>query len=171
MRANRFATQNIEPDWFDAVVPAPFGGVGVRLSADKQQVFELTYLPDGVPSQHGASVLAQKVFAQVSEYLRNPQATFDLPLMNQGTAFQNKVWQTIAQVPFGHTLTYQSVGRLIACGSPRAVGGACGANPYPLIVPCHRVVASQGIGGFARHDDGFHVGVKRWLLAHEGVVY
>ena len=92
-------------------------------------------------------------------------------MLDQGTAFQNKVWRVIASLEKGQTLTYKQVGQLIECGAPRAVGGACGANPYPLIVPCHRVVAVNGIGGFAHNDGGFYVGVKRWLLAREGVAY
>lgn len=171
MRTNAFAQMRINPTWFDAIIPAPFGAVGVRLNADKTALFELTYLPEGAPELRGTDVLAQAVFAQVLAYIKNPDAVFDLPLMVQGTVFQNKVWQEIGRIPTGHTLNYKSVGQLIGCGSPRAVGGACGANPYPLIVPCHRVVASSGIGGFAKHDDGFHIGVKRWLLAHEGVLY
>lgn len=171
MRTNQFAIARINPAWFDAIVPAPFGAVGVRLTGDKKSVFELTYLPDGAPVMRGETDLAQQVFAQVSDYLQNPAAAFDLPLIEQGTVFQNKVWQEISRIPRGHTLNYKAVGGLIGCGSPRAVGGACGANPYPLIVPCHRVVAASGIGGFAKHDDGFHIGVKQWLLAHEGVVY
>ena len=78
----------------------------------------------------------------------------------------NHSWFRVRQV-----LSYKQLGQLIQCGSPSAVGGACGANPYPLIVPCHRVVASHGIGGFAHNDDGFYIGVKHWLLAHEGFVY
>jgi methylated-DNA-[protein]-cysteine S-methyltransferase len=67
-------------------------------------------------------------------------------------------------------LTYGDVARMIQ-SAPRAVGQACGANWFPLIVPCHRVTAAGGLGGFSNHDDetGFHIGVKRWLLAYEGV--
>jgi methylated-DNA-[protein]-cysteine S-methyltransferase len=67
-------------------------------------------------------------------------------------------------------LTYGQVAKQIGT-APRAVGQACGANWYPLVIPCHRVTASGGLGGFSHQDegDGFHTGVKRWLLAHEGV--
>jgi methylated-DNA-[protein]-cysteine S-methyltransferase len=53
--------------------------------------------------------------------------------------------------------------------APRAVGQACGANPFPLVIPCHRVVATGGLGGFSRHGGGFLLDVKRWLLRHEGI--
>lgn len=171
MRTNQFAQINPHPDFFDAVISAPFGAVGVFLSSDKKSLCELTYLPVGSSCKLGATPLAQAVTEQVVAYLIDASYQFNLPLIQQGTTFQNKVWAEIERIPNGSTLTYQALGRLINCGSPRAVGGACGANPYPLIVPCHRVVAMNGIGGFARHDDGFHIQVKRWLLAHEGVVY
>lgn len=171
MRTNAFAQQKINPHWFDAIVPAPFGAVGVRLNDDKTGVFELTYLPEGSPDKKGDSQLAQKSYSQVENYLLDSQFNFDLPLMSQGTDFQKRVWQAINQIEAGQVLSYKQVGQIIQCGSPRAVGGACGANPYPLITPCHRVVAAGGIGGFAKHDDGFHINVKRWLLAHEGIQY
>lgn len=164
--------QNAKADsWFDAIVPAPFGAVGVRLNSTQDKVFELSYLPPEFEGKQGDSTLAQRAFQQISEYLINCQATFDLPLMAQGTAFQNRVWRAVDAIESGQVLSYKQVGQIIQCGSPRAVGGACGANPYPLITPCHRVVAADGLGGFARHDNGFHIGVKRWLLAHEGIAY
>jgi len=167
-----FAQLRINPEWFDAIVPAPFGAVGLRLTAEKQSLFELLYLPDGAPEHVRGVPLAEKAAQQVKAYLKDARKGFDLPLDAQGTAFQNRVWQAISRIPVGTVHTYKQVGKSIECGSPRAVGGACGANPYPLIVPCHRVVAAGGIGGFARHDDaGFYIDVKRWLLKHEGLSY
>lgn len=165
------STQKINLNWFDAIVSAPFGGVGVRLSDDKMYVSELLYLPADLLDNVGDSDLSKRAHAQITAYLKHPSSGFDLPLLDQGTDFQKRVWQAISLIECGQVLSYKQVGQIIRCGSPRAVGGACGANPYPLITPCHRVVAAQSIGGFARHDNGFHVGVKQWLLAHEGVVY
>ena len=76
--------------------------------------------------------------------------------------------EKIAEIPPGYVRSYGEVAKDIRSG-PRAVGQACGANYFPLAIPCHRVVSSNGIGGFARNDDGFHIAIKRWLLAHEGV--
>lgn len=171
MRTNPFAQKKPLSDFFDAVVSAPFGAVGICLSFDKKSLFGLTYLTIDFSKKRGDTPLAQEVATQVAAYLIDASYQFDLPTIRQGTGFQNKVWAEIERIPKGSTLTYQTLGGLIDCGSPRAVGGACGANPYPLIVPCHRVVALNGIGGFSRHNDGFYIQVKRWLLAHEGVVY
>ena len=156
---------------YNAIVHVPFGAVGVRLNYSGTQVQELIYLPSHTQALAPDCELAERVCVQIEAYIANPSFRFDLPLQKQGTVFQNKVWQVIAGLEAGQVLTYKQIGQLIQCGAPRAVGGACGANPYPLIVPCHRVVGANGIGGFAQHDDGFYIGVKRWLLAHEGIVY
>jgi len=76
-------------------------------------------------------------------------------------------YRRINAIPRGDVLTYAEVARRIG-SAPRAVGQACGANPFPLIVPCHRIVATGGgLGGFSRQGGGFLLDVKRWLLAHE----
>lgn len=153
---------------FSAVVHAPFGAVGIR--TEPGIVCEMVYLPPRFDEKAPADPLAEKAARQVERYLAEPGYRFDLPLAEVGTAFQRKVWQVIAAIPRGDVLTYGEVARLIQ-SAPRAVGQACGANWFPLVIPCHRVTASGGLGGFSHHDDetGFHVGVKRWLLAHEGV--
>ena len=152
---------------FDAIVAAPFGGIGVRVN--RAAVDELVYLPASVRPRPATSVLARKVARQVKSYLDDPAFCFELPLAPRGSVFQRAVWGVIAAIPVGATLSYGDVARRIR-SAPRAVGQACGANWFPLIVPCHRVLAAKGLGGFASHDDdGFHLGVKRWLLRHEGV--
>lgn len=170
-RSNCIVDMNLVAPIYNAIVHAPFGAVGVRLNQASTQVQELVYLPSHTQALAPDCDLAERVCVQIEAYVANPSFRFDLPLRPQGTAFQKKVWQVIAGLEAGQVLTYKQVGQLIACGSPRAVGGACGANPFPLIVPCHRVVGAHGIGGFAQHDNGFYIGVKRWLLAHEGIVY
>ena len=84
-----------------------------------------------------------------------------------GTHFQRRVWAEIAAIPLGQTHTYGQLAKSLK-NAPRAVGQACGSNPYPIVVPCHRVVATGGgLGGFARERGGFLLDVKRWLLTHE----
>jgi methylated-DNA-[protein]-cysteine S-methyltransferase len=100
-------------------------------------------------------------------YLADPTFTFGLPLRPAGTFFQRRVWGEIAAIPLGETETYGALAKNLK-NAPRAVGQACGANPYPLVVPCHRVIAAGGgLGGFNRHGGGFLLEVKRWLLTHE----
>ena len=153
---------------FSAIVSAPFGAIGVR--AEAGMLRELVYLPPHYREKAPVDKLSEKAAKQVERYFSEPDFQFDLPLAQTGTAFQQKVWGVISAIPRGDVLTYGEVARIIQ-SAPRAVGQACGANWYPLIIPCHRVTASGGLGGFANHDDetGFHIGVKRWLLTHEGV--
>jgi methylated-DNA-[protein]-cysteine S-methyltransferase len=153
---------------FCAVVEAPFGALGIRTEADALR--EIVYLPSSFAPEAPRNPLAERAAMQIQRYLQEPDFRFSLPLATMGTAFQQKVWQVIAAIPRGDVLTYGDVARRIG-SAPRAVGQACGANWFPLVIPCHRVTAAGGIGGFSNHDDagGFHLGVKRWLLAHEGV--
>ena len=154
-------------DLFSAVVAAPFGAIGVRTEAGMLR--ELVYLPPSFAEKAPSDRLAEQAASQIEQYLREPDFRFDLPLAAAGTAFQQRVWKTIAAIPRGTVLTYGEIAKAIR-SAPRAVGQACGANWFPLIIPCHRVTAAGGLGGFAHHDDetGFHLGVKRWLLRHEG---
>lgn len=153
---------------FSAIVAAPFGAIGIRTAAGV--VLELVYLPPTFTEKAPADTLAERVAQQVMRYLAQADFRFDLPLAGVGTDFQRRVWQAIAAIPRGEVRTYGQVAKHIR-SAPRAVGQACGANWFPLVIPCHRVTAAGGLGGFSHHDDetGFHVGVKRWLLAHEGV--
>jgi methylated-DNA-[protein]-cysteine S-methyltransferase len=152
---------------FDAVIEVPFGGIGARVQ--EGMVAELVYLPRSVKPFAPRGPLACEVAAQIAAYIADASFRFDLPLMPRGTGFQRRVWDEIARIPAGATLTYGTLARQVM-SAPRAVGQACGANWFPLAVPCHRVLAAGGIGGFAKHDgDGFHLDVKRWLLRHERV--
>lgn len=155
-------------DLFSAIVEVPFGAIGIRTEAGALR--ELVYLPPTFDEKAPLDKLAEKAARQVERYFVEPDFRFDLPLVEAGTVFQRKVWDVIAAIPRGDVLTYGEVARIIQ-SAPRAVGQACGANWFPLVIPCHRVTAAGGLGGFSHHDDetGFHLGVKRWLLAHEGV--
>lgn len=151
---------------FDAVVKAPFGGIGIRIDAGV--VSEAVYLPASIAPKPARHALANEAVRQIKRYWQDPSFVFDLPLAPRGTAFQRNVWREISAIPSGETLSYGAIARTLRSG-PRAVGGACGANWYSLIIPCHRVLAANGLGGFGEGDGGFHLNLKRWLLAHESV--
>jgi methylated-DNA-[protein]-cysteine S-methyltransferase len=101
---------------------------------------------------------------QLQDYFAGRLTHFDLPLAPRGTAFQRQVWEGLNSVPFGETVSYgQLAERLGQARSARAVGAALGRNPIAIIVPCHRVVGSNGsLTGYAGGLD-----LKRWLLDHE----
>ncbi|MGH8783914.1 MAG: methylated-DNA--[protein]-cysteine S-methyltransferase [Cupriavidus necator] len=156
------------PATYDAILPAPFGKIGVR--TDGVRIRAIVYLPEHVEARAPADALTQQLAAQLEAYYANPDAVFDLPLAPAGSDFQQRVWQAISAVPRGAVTTYGTIAEAIGA-MPRAVGQACGQNPFPIVIPCHRVVSARGIGGFSHHaEDGFYLDVKRWLLRHEGAM-
>ncbi len=155
------------------VMQAPFGKLGVRTSFTEGSLFisEVLYISQLEPLISPKNELAQSFCDQAESYFMDPNFQFHLPMLLRGTVFQRKVWDLIDSIPVGQVKTYGHVAQELGSG-PRAVGGACGANPYPLIVPCHRVVAQSGIGGFAQEDEqGYHRNIKTWLLKHEGISF
>lgn len=149
---------------FQAVVAAPGFALGVW--CDDAWVSGIEFLPaqTGRPPQNA---LAGEVVRQLQQWLKNPHGSFGLPLKPSGTLFQRRVWEQIAAIPLAETRTYGELAKALH-NAPRAVGQACGANPFPIVVPCHRVIAANGgLGGFNRQGGGFLLDIKRWLLAHE----
>lgn len=126
------------------------------------------YVPDRAywGQQDPQCQLLRKVQRQLDEYFQHQRRTFDLPLNPTGTTFQKQVWQQLQQIPYGQTWSYGDVAQEL--GQPtaaRAVGAANSRNPIAIIIPCHRVVASNGnLTGYAGGVDR-----KQWLLSHEGM--
>jgi methylated-DNA-[protein]-cysteine S-methyltransferase len=150
---------------FQAKLRTPFALLGIRAGED--ELAEIVLLGRDGEALAPRSRLAERACVQIGRYVEDPQFRFDLRLAPRGTPFQRRVWEKIAAIGPGRTRSYGELARELS-SAPRAVGQACGANPLPLVVPCHRVLAAGGIGGFAHHRGGFHLSVKRWLLAHEG---
>jgi methylated-DNA-[protein]-cysteine S-methyltransferase len=149
---------------YAAILSAPGFSIGIRCNDD--EITEIAYLE---PQTEIApkTPLAKDAVRQVRAWLKDSRFAFGLPLAPAGTHFQRRVWEQIAAIPAGQTRSYGEVAAAIHSG-PRAVGNACGANQYPIVVPCHRVVAANnGLGGFARQRGGFLLDIKRWLLTHE----
>lgn len=152
---------------FSVVVSLPFGKLAARTAGGLVQ--QLLYLPQHYEEKAPQDAVAAAVADQAQRYCMNPDFQFDLPLAPVGTAFQRKVWDTICTIPRGSMRSYGELARHIGSAA-QAVGQACGGNYFPLVVPCHRVTAAQGLGGFANSHDpnGYLLNIKRWLLAHEG---
>ena len=154
------------------VIPAPFGCLGVQteLVDSSLMISKIDYLPPGTALISPRNALAKAFSKQCAQYFQDALSIFDVPLKPAGTAHQQKVWNATLGIGVGETSTYGEIAQKIKSG-PRAVGTACGANPYPLVTPCHRVVSAQGLGGFMKEDTpGFYRQVKVWLLKHEGVL-
>jgi methylated-DNA-[protein]-cysteine S-methyltransferase len=158
--------KNKHPLQYDAVITAPFGAVGISVQG-VQVAIEL--LPQKHAKKAAENKTAAKVVNQIEAYFSNARNDFNLPIVYKGTPFQRRVWQAISAIPRGRVLTYGDIAAQIGSG-PRAVANACGANNLPLLVPCHRVVAKNGLGGFMQgNKDGLKI--KIWLLKHEGVTF
>jgi methylated-DNA-[protein]-cysteine S-methyltransferase len=155
---------------FDACVRTPFATLGI--TADDRHVTGIRFLAPSVPAlapKRGS--LAHLACVQLQAYLDNPEFEFELPLALAGTHHRLAVWEAMQRIPAGKTRTYGELARELK-SSARAVGGACGANPIPVVVPCHRVIAAGGaLGGFmGAKGEGFERDIKRWLLGHEGAL-
>ncbi len=142
----------------------PFAVLGLRMEADK--LAGIDFLPLDEASQAPSDALTRQVCEQIEAYLHDPDFHFDLPLRHAGTPHQMKVWQALSAIPCGQAKTYGELAQQLS-SSPRAVGQACGSNPLPLIIPCHRVVAKNGAGGFMHQASGAPIAIKDWLLRHE----
>jgi methylated-DNA-[protein]-cysteine S-methyltransferase len=151
---------------YAAKLDAPFAVLGIRTAG--AAVTGIEYLPKDERALAPANALAERACRQLERYFADPEFRFALPLSPAGTAFRRKVWDALASIPVGESRTYGELARSLHT-APRAVGGACGANPIALVIPCHRVVGSQGsLGGFMGTTDGDPIAIKRWLLTHEG---
>ncbi|MEQ1813094.1 MAG: methylated-DNA--[protein]-cysteine S-methyltransferase [Candidatus Nitrotoga sp.] len=142
---------------------APFGLLGIR--CDDVALSALEFLGAGAAAP-AHTPLAREVCQQLAAYFSDAAFQFDLPLHLTGTAHQTKVWQAIRDIPAGRTRQYGELATLLH-SSARAVGGACGTNPIPIVIPCHRVLSKSGLGGFMQQHNGSALDIKRWLLNHE----
>jgi methylated-DNA-[protein]-cysteine S-methyltransferase len=147
-----------------AVIEAPFGQL--RLTADQDALTGIEFLLEPQPLIKPRSHLLKETVTQLAAYFRRADHRFDLPLRLDGTAFQMRVWRALLDIPPGAPLTYGQLAKRLGTAA-RAVGGACGANPIPIVVPCHRVVAANGLGGFMNTRFLGPLDIKSWLLTHE----
>jgi methylated-DNA-[protein]-cysteine S-methyltransferase len=149
---------------YDVVLDFP--KMKVAVVTRDARVAAIRYLPPETPVRSPCNALAERAAHQLERYRDDPDAPFDLPLAIEGTPFQRSVWDAMRAIPRGRTRTYGELARELG-GEARAVGQACGDNRLPIVIPCHRVVAAGGIGGFAHATDGYLIEAKRWLLLHE----
>lgn len=151
---------------FDAVFDSPVGRLGIALDGDALRT--LAFLDRRTGTRSAGNAAIRRVQQAILTYLETPETLPAISLAVEGTPFQQRVWAALQAIPAGRVLTYGELAAQLHSGA-RAVGNACRHNPTPLAVPCHRVVPSKGIGGFAGHTSGRLVAVKRSLLAREGV--
>jgi methylated-DNA-[protein]-cysteine S-methyltransferase len=151
---------------YAAKLSTPFSVLGIRERGGR--ILAIDYLPLTTEELAPTTALAEEAVRQLRAYIDDPHTRFDLPVATNGTPFEDRVWREIGAIPAGQVRTYGEIARAVR-SMPRAVGGACGRNPLPLLIPCHRVVAAGGrLGGFMGGKELDPLAVKRWLLRHEG---
>jgi methylated-DNA-[protein]-cysteine S-methyltransferase len=156
---------------YSAVIPFTITGfdkanLSLAITITDRGLAGIDYVYD-LPAQGPADKLGQEVVRQLECYFKDPQWHFDLPLDLTGTPFQQRLWRALKKVPPGTVDTYGQLARQLNSGA-QAVGQACRRNPVPVVVPCHRIVSQQGMGGYAGEVDGEKMSIKRALLTHEG---
>ena len=120
-------------------------------------------LVEEVQTNQSSSPLVKEVQEQITFFFKAQLKKFDIPLYERGTAFQKKVWKALQKIPYAETKTYSQIAQLIHKPKAyRAVGSSCGKNPFLLVIPCHRVLSQQGLGGFA-----LGLNIKKKLLKLE----
>lgn len=169
-----------KPEWMVRLNDTPLGhldlyftsqGLAVLEMVDEEEEFSLIspgmiYSLGGEKPPKRIDYEIKETLGKLIEYLEGVRTSFDKVRLDlKGSAFQLQVWQELRRIPWGETITYRELAvRLGRPQAARAVGQACGANPVPIIVPCHRVISADGsLGGYSAG-----LGRKRWLLKHEG---
>ncbi len=149
---------------YQACLKTPFAVLGIRTDGDYLTRIEL--LPRKHPTLDPLTPAAALACQQLEAYIEDANFRFTVLLSVEGTLHQMAVWRAMQGIPCGETRTYGELARAIK-SAPRAVGQACGKNPAPIIIPCHRIVSSTGMGGFMGAQEGEPIKIKQWLLAHE----
>lgn len=143
---------------FQATVPTPTGPV--TLTEEDGYITRVEW--GGKASDQ--TELLERAKGQLMAYFDDPQSLFDLPLRVNGSDFQQSVCDAMRAIPVGNTRTYGEIARVLEVPA-QAIGQACGGNPIPIIIPCHRVLGANGLGGFSGQGG---VETKVYLLKHEG---
>ncbi|MCW8917774.1 MAG: methylated-DNA--[protein]-cysteine S-methyltransferase [Gammaproteobacteria bacterium] len=141
----------------------------IAIYLEQGRLSAIDLLPSAIPVMPSAAPATIETVALLEGYFRD--ATTVMPPLQplHGTPFQRRVWQLLQQIPAGQSRSYGELATALGSGA-RAVAAACRANPLPVLIPCHRVVAASGLGGYMGKSGGVELEIKRWLLHHEGHV-
>jgi len=149
---------------YDAILSAPMCRLGAGFTGDA--LTRLDFLPADTPASTRRDSRVRQLARELDAYWNDPAHAFDLLFVPQGTPFQLRGWHALLGIPPGQPTTYGALAKRLGTAA-RAVGQACGSNPLPILIPCHRVVAAHGLGGFMHSSGGAPLDVKTWLLVHE----
>lgn len=147
-----------------AVIDSPIGKLGITVI--EEALHEIHFLSPTTPLKQNSDLSVVKVITALNHYFDNPKYQFTLQLSIKGSLFQKNVWRELQAIPPGITLTYGDIAKKLK-SHPRAIGQACRRNLIPIVIPCHRIISKENIGGFAGFKEGRLTDIKRWLLNHE----
>ena len=151
---------------YHAIINSPIGKLGIKHT--NSLLTHVEYVAKNLKIT-GNDRMIKEIEYQLNSYFVNPNHNFNFSLDALGTPFQQRVWRTLLTIPCGETRTYQDLAILLNT-SPRAIGNACRKNPIAIIIPCHRVVAKNSLGGYSGETSGATLDKKIWLLEHEKAV-
>ncbi|MFZ0219791.1 MAG: methylated-DNA--[protein]-cysteine S-methyltransferase [Candidatus Aquirickettsiella sp.] len=143
-----------------AIIQTPIGKLGIFTT--DHLLTRLDFLTDDSALIAPNEEILDYIVSQLNQYFQYPSFQFNISYQLQGTPFQKKVWQTLSNLPIQKTVSYGMLAKKLKTGA-RAIGNACRANPLPILIPCHRVVAQGHFGGYK----GKEISIKKWLLQHE----
>jgi methylated-DNA-[protein]-cysteine S-methyltransferase len=151
---------------FHSTINVPFGQLTITSTRYELVSINLTATDTTVLAPQHPPEIAQNAIEQLTCYFEQAQQNWTLPLAVKGTEFQQKVWQTLQTIAVGETRCYSDIAQQLNT-SARAVGNACRANQFAIVIPCHRVVSRHGLGGYYGKTEGEQLNIKQWLLNHE----
>ena len=150
---------------YDGSLTFPFGVVGILTHGSN--LIGLEFLPPDTVEVLPKTATGKQVWNALFAYMEDSNNLSEVALASEGTDFQKKVWNALRRIPVGEVMTYGELAKSINT-SPRAAANACRRNRIPILIPCHRIVAQKGLGGYCGETSGYMMEVKKWLLAHEG---
>lgn len=149
---------------YSCAIDSPLGKLGLTIVGST--LVGIQFLPSSTPLLVAQDLSARKIVAAIQNYFCNPKLQFKFKVQAQGTPLQQKIWRTLQKIPCGKTITYGELAQKIST-SPRVIGNACRHNPIPIVIPCHRVVAKNTLGGYCGKTDNDFLKIKKWMLLHE----
>ena len=150
---------------FHSIIDSPIGKL--QLSMNEERVTKIEWPKSAIiNSPLMTSPFSLKMSNQLEEYFLYAHNDWSMPFVKCGTEFQQKVWHYLQTIPLGETRYYSDVAKALG-SSAQAVGNACRANPFVIVVPCHRVISKAGLGGYDGQTIGHNMVIKQWLLDHE----
>jgi methylated-DNA-[protein]-cysteine S-methyltransferase len=147
-----------------SVIDTPIGKIGFQ--TENNFLTAINFLTPSTQIILPQTDFAKKIAKELLTYFSDAKFIFTIPLKPSGTKLQLLTWEMMRKIPAGNTITYGDLAK--QCGThPRVVGNICRRNQIPIIIPCHRIIAAKGFGGFAGKESGKMLEIKKWLLQHE----